>query len=57
VASGGHTAHGVLLVHNLNRDIRRKTLSITDLSPTILDYFGIPRQDLNLDGRSIFGSD
>jgi len=57
VASGGHTAHGVLLVHNLNRDIRRKTLSITDLSPTILDYFGIPRQDLNLDGKSIFGSD
>jgi predicted AlkP superfamily phosphohydrolase/phosphomutase len=57
VASGGHTAQGVFLIHNLDREIRRKTLSITDLSPTILDYFGIPKQDLNLDGRSIFKSE
>jgi len=57
VASGGHTGQGVFLVHNLDREIRRKTLSITDLAPTVLDYYGISRQDLKIDGKSIFGSD
>ena len=53
VASGGHTGQGVILVHNLDREIRRKTVSITDLAPTVLDYYGISRQDFNLDGTSI----
>jgi len=57
VASGGHMGQGVFLVHNLNREIQRKTLSITDLTPTVLDYYGISRQDLNLDGNSIFRQD
>jgi len=57
VASGGHTGQGVFLVHNLDREIRRKTLSITDIAPTVLDYYGISGQDLKIDGKSIFGSD
>ena len=57
VASGGHTGEAVMLLHNLDREPGRKGISITDLTPTILDHFRLPWRDLHLDGKSIFGSD
>ncbi|MDD1708004.1 MAG: alkaline phosphatase family protein, partial [Methanoregulaceae archaeon] len=57
VASGGHKGEGVFIIHNVDREIGRKIISIIDLAPTVLDYYGIPIRDLNIDGKSIFHQD
>jgi predicted AlkP superfamily phosphohydrolase/phosphomutase len=57
VASGGHRGQGVFIIHNVDREPQRKMISITDLAPTVLDYYGISIRDLNIDGKSIFRQD
>jgi len=57
VASGGHVRDAVLLWHGIKKPVKKWEITILDVAPTILDYFGIPWQDLNLDGKSLLESD
>lgn len=57
LASGGHAQNAVFLLHGTKDPVQKREISILDVAPTILDHYGIPWQDLHLDGKSIFGSD
>ena len=52
---GGHKANGtVFLISNLqNRQVCRNTMTLMDITPTILDILGIDTEAYNLDGTSI----
>lgn len=41
VASGGHAKDAVFLTKNVNREIRKKDISLVDVAPTILDLLNI----------------
>lgn len=56
VASGGHSNDAVLLLRNIDEDVKGGVLSILNVAPSILDLFGISWQALDLDGVSIFES-
>ncbi len=55
VASGGHAEDAVLLLRNIDRDLRGGAVSVVDVTPSILDLFGVDWRALGLDGVSLFG--
>jgi len=54
VASGGHDKDAVLLLRNIDREVKYKIPSIVNVTPSILDLFGIDWKEKRLDGKSIF---
>lgn len=54
VASGGHNKDAVLLLRNINKEVKDKVPSILNVTPSILDLFGIDWKEKRLDGKSIF---
>ena len=54
VASGGHAKDAVLLLRNIDRKLRRDTANVVDVTPTMLDLFGVDWRSLGLDGVSLF---
>jgi predicted AlkP superfamily phosphohydrolase/phosphomutase len=56
VASGGHSKEAVLLLRNIDREIRDGEMSIINVAPSILDLFEIDWHALDLDGESMFES-
>lgn len=54
VASGGHANRAVLLTNNINRDISAREISLIDVAPSILDYYGINPGKIEFDGKTIF---
>lgn len=56
VASGGHNKGAVLLLMNVDREVRNGGLSILNVALSILDLLEIDWQVLDLDGVSIFES-
>lgn len=56
VASGGHNKDAVLLLRNVDKEVKDKFPNIINVAPSILDLFEIDWQVLDLDGMSIFES-
>jgi predicted AlkP superfamily phosphohydrolase/phosphomutase len=54
VASGGHNKDAVLLLRNIDKEVKDKVPSIINVAPSILDVFGIDWKEKRLDGKSIF---
>jgi predicted AlkP superfamily phosphohydrolase/phosphomutase len=54
VASGGYNKDAVLLLRNIDKDVKDKVPSIINVTPSILDLFGIDWKEKHLDGKSIF---
>lgn len=54
VASGGHGPECVLIMNNINKEIKHENICITDVTPTIMDYLEIDYEGIDFDGRSIF---
>lgn len=54
VASGGHRKETVLLLRNVDRAVKAKTINIPDIAPTITDLLGIEWVLPGPDGKSIF---
>jgi predicted AlkP superfamily phosphohydrolase/phosphomutase len=54
VASGGHNKDAVLLLRNIDKEVKDKVPSIVNVTPSILDLFGIDWKEKRLDGKSIF---
>jgi len=55
VASGGHGEDAVFLMHNINRTVAKKEISIVDTTPTVLDILEIDRAQRKFDGTSMIG--
>jgi len=54
VASGGHSKDAVLLLRNIDKEVKDKVPSIVNVTPSILDLFDIDWKSKCLDGQSIF---
>ena len=54
VASGGHNKDAVLLLRNIDKEVKDKLPSIINVAPSILELFGMNWTDMHLDGKSIF---
>jgi predicted AlkP superfamily phosphohydrolase/phosphomutase len=54
MASGGHNRDAVLLLRNVDKEVKDKVSSIIDVTPSISDLFGIDWKEKRLDGKSIF---
>jgi predicted AlkP superfamily phosphohydrolase/phosphomutase len=54
VASGGHSKDAVLLLRNIDKEVKDKVPSIVNVTPSILDLFDIDWKPKCLDGQSIF---
>jgi predicted AlkP superfamily phosphohydrolase/phosphomutase len=54
VASGGHNKDAVLLLRNIDKEVKDKVPSIINVAPSILDLFGVDWKKKRLDGKSIF---
>jgi len=54
VASGGHNKDAVLLLRNIDQEVKDKVPSIVNVAPSILDLFDIDWKEKRLDGKSIF---
>jgi predicted AlkP superfamily phosphohydrolase/phosphomutase len=54
VASGGHNKDAVLLLRNIDKEVKDKAPSIITVTPSILELFGIDWKEKRLDGKSIF---
>ena len=54
IASGGHRKEAVLLIRNVDKELRGGTISIIDTAPSILNLLGIKYMESDFDGRSIF---
>ena len=54
VASGGHSKDGVILLSNLNREVKTNVVSLVDITPSILDILDVDRKGYNFDGKTIF---
>ncbi|MGZ4848971.1 MAG: hypothetical protein ACXV2D_05705, partial [Halobacteriota archaeon] len=54
VASGGHNKDAVLLLRNIDKEVRDKVPSIINITPSILELFDVDWKEKRLDGRSIF---
>ena len=54
MASGGHNKDAVLLLRNIDKEVKDKVPSIINVTPSILDLFGIDWKEKRLDGNSIF---
>ena len=54
VASGGHNRDAVLLLGNIDKQVKDKVPSIINVAPSILNLFEIDWRALGLDGESIF---
>jgi predicted AlkP superfamily phosphohydrolase/phosphomutase len=54
VASGGHNKDAVLLLRNIEKEVKDKAPSIINVTPSILDLYGIDCNEKRLDGKSIF---
>jgi predicted AlkP superfamily phosphohydrolase/phosphomutase len=54
VASGGHNKDAVLLLRNIDKEVKDKVPSIVSVAPSILDLFGLDWKEKRLDGKSIF---
>lgn len=53
LAPGGHKKNAVLLLSNINRELRTKEATLMDLAPTILELSGLSAEG-PFDGRSLF---
>jgi predicted AlkP superfamily phosphohydrolase/phosphomutase len=53
-ASGGHNKDAVLLLRNIEKEVKDKVPSIISVTPSILDLYGIDCTDKRFDGKSIF---
>jgi len=53
-ASGGHNKDAVLLLRNIEKEVKDKVPSIISVTPSILDLYGIDCKEKRLDGKSIF---
>lgn len=54
VASGGHNKDAVFLTLNVDRDVTKGQIYLTDIAPTILDLLEIDWKRFDFDGRSIY---
>ena len=54
VASGGHNKDAVLLLRNIEKEVKDKAPSIISVTPSILDLFGIDWKEKRFDAKSIF---
>jgi predicted AlkP superfamily phosphohydrolase/phosphomutase len=54
VASGGHNKDAVLLLRNIDKKVRDTVPSIINVTPSILELFGVDWNEKHLDGKSIF---
>jgi predicted AlkP superfamily phosphohydrolase/phosphomutase len=54
VASGGHSKDAVLLLRNIDKEVKDAVPSILDVTPSILELFDVDGKEKHLDGRSIF---
>jgi predicted AlkP superfamily phosphohydrolase/phosphomutase len=54
VASGGHNKDAVLLLGNIDKEVKDKVPSIINVTPSILELFDIDWREKGLDGNSIF---
>jgi predicted AlkP superfamily phosphohydrolase/phosphomutase len=54
VASGGHNKDAVLLLRNIEKEVKDKSPSIMSVTPSILDLYSIDWKEKRLDGKSIF---
>jgi predicted AlkP superfamily phosphohydrolase/phosphomutase len=54
MASGGHNRDAVLLLRNVDKEVKDKVSSIINVTPSILDLFGIPGKKSALTGRGFF---
>jgi predicted AlkP superfamily phosphohydrolase/phosphomutase len=53
-ASGGHNKDAVLLLRNIDKEVKDKAPSIISVTPSILELYGIDCNEKRLDGKSIF---
>jgi predicted AlkP superfamily phosphohydrolase/phosphomutase len=54
VASGGHNKDAVLLLRNIDKEVKDKAPNIINITPSILELFDIDWREKRLDGNSIF---
>jgi hypothetical protein len=54
VASGGRKKDSVLLLRNIDRDLRGDAVSVVDFTPSILDLFGVDWRTVGLDEVRLF---
>lgn len=54
VASGGHNRDAVLLLRNIDKEVRDTVPSIMNVAPSILELFDVDWKEKRLDGGSIF---
>jgi predicted AlkP superfamily phosphohydrolase/phosphomutase len=54
VASGGHSKDAVLLLRNIDKEVKDNVPSIINITPSVLELFDVDWKDKHLDGRSIF---
>jgi predicted AlkP superfamily phosphohydrolase/phosphomutase len=54
VASGGHNKDAVLLLRNIDKEVKDKVPSIMNVTPSILELFDVDWKEKRLDGKSIF---
>ena len=54
MASGGHNKDAVLLLRNIDKEVKDKVPSIINVTPSILELFDVDWKEKHLDGRSIF---
>ncbi|MDD1721487.1 MAG: hypothetical protein LUP95_05830, partial [Euryarchaeota archaeon] len=54
VASGGHNRDAVLLLGNIDKEVKDTAPSIVNVTPSILELFEVDWKEKCLDGQSIF---
>jgi predicted AlkP superfamily phosphohydrolase/phosphomutase len=54
VASGGHNRDAVLLLRNIDKEVKDKAPSIVNVAPSILELFDVDSSGEGFDGHSIF---
>ncbi len=54
VASGGHNRDAVLLLRNIDKEVKDMVPNIINVTPTILDLFDVDWKEKGLDGKSVF---
>jgi hypothetical protein len=54
VASGGHNRDAVLLLRDIDREVKDEVPSIINVAPSILELFDVDWKERCLDRRSIF---
>lgn len=54
LSSGGHREDAILLISNCKREVAKKDINLSDIAPTILDFYEINCNTFDFDGKSIF---